>query len=123
MKMTSLDAPSHPLVEVLTEQFAALIEKGLVDVVLDDSGDTVEVQTDEWTLSLTGWPIRSAFVAIDAITETDAEHRAGLAGALGPRDLAALTAANEAVGDQIALQLRASGDGLSIVLAGMIAGS
>jgi hypothetical protein len=121
--MTSLESPSHPLVEVLTEQFALLIEKGLVDVVFDESADTVEVQTDEWTLSLTGWPIRMAFVAIDAVTETDAEHRAGLAGALGPRDLAALTTANESVDDQIASQLRASGDGLSIILAGMIASS
>ena len=118
--MAGLDIPVHPLVDVFNEQFASLIETGAVDVVLDAEEDAVEIQSDEWTLHLDGWPIRSAFVALDSITDTEAEHRLALSAALGPRDIAALTASNDALDGDIARSLIDSGDGLSRSLAAII---
>jgi hypothetical protein len=107
---------------VLTEHFAALIERGAIDVVLDVEGDAVEIQADEWTLHFDGWPLRSAFVALDTITDIEVEHRAALNAALGPRDLAALTASDRALGGDIARGLIDSGDGASRSLAALLAG-
>ena len=118
--MAGLDIPVHPLVEVLTEHFASLIEAGAVDVVRAIEEDAVEIQSDEWTLHIDGWPIRSAFIAIDSATDSASEHRAALAAALGPRDLAALTASNGALNGEIARGLIESGDGLSQSLAAII---
>jgi hypothetical protein len=120
MAMAGLDLPVHPLVDVLNEQFAGLIERGAIDIVVDIEGDAVEIQSDEWTLHFDGWPLRSAFIALDTITDTEAEHRLALNAALGPRDVAALSASNEALDGEIVRSLLNSGDGASRTLAELL---
>lgn len=118
--MAGLEVPVHPLVDVLTAQFASLIEAGNVDIVHDLEHDAVEIQSDEWTLILEGWPIHNAFVALDTLTDSDALHRVALNGALGIRDFAALTHANQQLEGSIARALVSSGDGVSRILAELI---
>lgn len=120
--MTSLEVPNHPLVEVLADTFASLVDSGSVDIVHEAESDAVELQSDEWTLHIGGWPIEFAWIALDAPTESDAEHRRALNAALGPRDLAALGSANDMLAGALGRGLIQTGDGVSRVLAEMIEG-
>lgn len=120
MTMAVPDGPTQSLVEILSAKFATLIDVGDVDIVSDRDQDSIEIQSDEWTIIIEGWPIRNAFVALDTLTDSDASHRVALDGALDHRDLAALTSANQQLEGAIARGLLASGDGVSVVLAEMI---
>lgn len=115
--MTSLEIPVHPLVEILTDAFASLIESGRVDVVHETGSDVVELQADEWTLHLAEWPIRYAFIALDTVSDSDAEHEQVLNAALGPRDLAALRASDTVLEGALKRGLTQTTDGVSHVLA------
>ncbi len=63
--MPTLDAPEHPLSVILRAAFAPQLESGDVDLVVLDAGSAFEVQADEWTLRLEGWPVAAGFIALD----------------------------------------------------------
>lgn len=121
--MPSLDPADHPLVGALQEAFGALVAEGAVDIVMvedDAEQDAVEVQADEWTLHLEGWPVGTAWIALDADVSSPEEYRSTLEGALSEEDLAALSELDEALAGDIARSLAESGDELSIALAAMV---
>jgi len=120
--MTSLDAPEHPLQEILSTSFADLIERGAVELVLLTGEDAIEVQADEWTLHIGGWPIRLAFIALDDEPGTDEERAGALNAALGPQDLASLRDTDAGLDEQLSDALRASRDPLSVALAAILRG-
>jgi len=113
--MTTPEYPDHPLLTPLAAAFAALIDNGVVDVVREDD-DSIEIQADEWTIHLEGWPIHLAFVALDEDPDSEDEQIRALTAALGPRDLAALREADEQVEGAILDALAASRDPLSQTL-------
>ncbi len=101
--------------------FATLIETGEIDIATApdiEAGET-EVQADDWTLHLEGWPIAMAWIAIDHEPDP-AEHRAALDATLDHRELAAMRDADRHLEGALVARLRASGDELSSRLADVL---
>jgi len=119
--MTSLEVPVHPLVEILTEAFASLIESDRVDVVYEAGSDSVELQADEWTLHIAEWPIRYSFIALDTPSDSDTEHEMALQATLGPRDLAALRVTDRELDGALRQSLLQTSDEVSHTLSRLIA--
>ena len=119
--MPSHDVPDHPLGLILEEAFAAQLESGEVDLVALRDSQEFEIQADEWTLHLAGWPVTVAFIALDEEPPTFAERRAALDAALDSQHMAGLRHANLLLNDAIVAALEDSGDELSAVLASVIA--
>ncbi len=119
--MPSLDPPNHPLAAILRDAFTSQLEAGEVDLVLSEHDTTFEIQADEWTLRLEGWPVTFAFIAVDEEPPSLPEFQAVLDAALDAPHLAGVRHANLLLHNAIAAALEASGDQLSILLAQAIA--
>lgn len=122
--MPSLDGASHPLLAALQEAFGPLVEDDLVDLSTDeedDGQDAFEVQADDWTLFVEGWPLHNAWLAIDDDTGAPEQFRTALEGTFSERDLEALEALNQDLQGELARVLNDSADGLSMALAAMLA--
>ncbi|MGN6032183.1 MAG: hypothetical protein ACTHQE_11015 [Thermomicrobiales bacterium] len=100
--------------------FADRIAAGEVDVVDLPDERAVEIQADEWTLHLEGDPIVFAFVAIEQEPEGADELAGALRTTIAPDDLATLRVLDAELDGTLSLQLAASGDALSGVLAGLL---
>jgi hypothetical protein len=121
--MPSLDPADHPLVGALQEAFGPLVSDGNVDIVTieeDAEQDAYEVQADDWTLFIEGWPVHHAWIALDADPGSPELYRTSLESVLNEDDLSALSNLDEAVAGDVARALVESGDGLSVALAAMI---
>lgn len=121
--MPSLDGADHPLVSALQEAFGALVEDELVDIVPledDDTQDAVEVQADDWTLFVEGWPLTNAWIALEEDVTSPEALRTALESALSQRELEALESLDTALSGDLAAALTNSGDELSIALAAML---
>lgn len=122
--MPSLDAADHPLVSALQQAFAALVDDESVDIVpveADEEQDAVEVQADDWTLYVEGWPLATAWIALDEDVTSPEALRGALESALDGRALEALEALDTALSGELVTALNESGDELSIALAAMLA--
>ncbi len=107
--MASPDNPEHGLMEALRRSFAVLIEEGEIDLnTLPDAQET-EVQADSWTLHLEGWPITTAWIAIDQEPVSPKEQRAALDATFDHRELAALRDADRRLDEALLTCLRESG--------------
>ncbi len=115
--MASLDALGHPLIEILQLAFADLIERGDVDVVVMPEANEFEVQGDDWTLHLEGWPVNVAWIALDETPVSHGEQMAALDATLGSAEMAALRDADRQLQGRLTDGLADSGDGLSQALA------
>lgn len=120
--MPSLDAADHPLVAALRDAFATLVEDESVDIVPTDDTDenAVEVQADDWTLFVEGWPVATAWIALDEDVASPEALRTALESALGQRELEALESLDTALSGDLASALTRSGDELSIALAALL---
>lgn len=120
--MPSLDAADHPLVTALRDAFATLVEDESVDIVPTDDTDenAVEVQADDWTLFVEGWPVATAWIALDEDVASPEALRTALESALGQRELEALESLDTALSGDLASALTRSGDELSIALAALL---
>lgn len=121
--MPSLDGADHPLVSALHRAFAALVEDESVDIVPsedDDDQDAVEVQADDWTLFVAGWPVTTAWIALDEDVTSPEALRTALESVLGQHELQALEAFDSSLSGDLADALTASGDELSIALAALL---
>jgi hypothetical protein len=121
--MPSLDAADHPLVGALQDAFGGLVADGAVDIVTleeDAEQDACEVQADDWTLFIEGWPVHQAWIALDSDVASPEQLRTSLESALSETDIRALTELDEALAGDVARALVESGDELSIALAAMI---
>lgn len=121
--MPSLDGAEHPLISALQDAFGSLVEEEKVDIVTveeDQEQDACEVQADDWTLFAEGWPIASAWIAIDDDVASPDQFRTTLERVLGPRDLQAMRDLNTALEGEFATVLSESGDELSIALGALI---
>lgn len=116
------DTTGHPLRDALRLAFASLIETGEIDLAIppDAVNDETEVQADDWTLHLEGWPIATAWIAIDQEPDSAAERRAALDATLDHRELAALRDADRRLEGALVARLRTSGDDLSALLADLL---
>jgi len=122
--MPTHDAPDHPLALILRKAFVSELESGDVDLVsYEDGGWVFEVQADEWTLRLEGWPVSSGFIALDEEPPTLPERRAALDAAVDNQYLAGLRQANTLLDGAIVAALEDSGDELSGLLAELLAES
>lgn len=120
--MPTHDAPDHPLAAALRRAFASGLEAGDVDLVsFRDGGFAFEVQADEWTLRLEGWPVTSGFIALDEEPPTSTERQAALDAALDNQYLANLRRADELLDGALVAALEDSGDELSVLLARLLA--
>jgi len=119
--MPSLDPPNHPLAAILRDAFTSQLEAGEVDLVLSEHDTTFDIQADEWTLRLEGWPMTAAFIALDEEPPSLPERQAVLDAALDAPHLSGVRRANLLLHNAIAAALEASGDQLSILLAQAIA--
>ncbi|MBA2247209.1 MAG: hypothetical protein H0W23_03700, partial [Chloroflexia bacterium] len=81
----------------------------------------IDVQADDWTLHLEGWPIATAWIAIEQEPESAAAQQAALATTFGHRELAALRNADRRLEGALVARLRTSGDELSARLADLLA--
>ncbi|HWV35030.1 MAG TPA: hypothetical protein VNZ55_05310 [Thermomicrobiales bacterium] len=118
------DIADHPLIASLHDAFGDLVEDGIVDIVSgDESGEPAicEVQADTWTLVLEGWPLESAWIAIDDDVSDVESGRAALESTLDRRELVAMIALDDSLTGSLTNSLRDSGDDLSVALAEMIA--
>lgn len=121
--MPSLDPADHPLVGALQEAFGGLVAENAVDIVTieeDAEQDACEVQADDWTLFIEGWPVSQAWVALDTDVVSPEEFRSTLESVFSEEDLAALVQLDEALAGDVARALTESGDELSVALASMI---
>ncbi len=119
MRGSDPDRSSNPLIDALHLAFAALIETGEIDITTppDAGEDETEVQADDWTLHLEGWPIATAWIAIDQEPESAVAQQAALATTFDHRELAALRDADRRLEGALVTHLRTSGDELSARLA------
>jgi hypothetical protein len=121
--MPSLDPADHPLVSALQDAFGSLVSEGDVDIVTveeDAEQDACEVQADDWTLFIEGWPVHQAWIALDTDPGSPELYRTSLENALNKHDLSALSHLDEALAGDVARALAESGDGLSVALAAML---
>jgi len=118
--MAILDIPDHPLAETLHLAFAVLIGAGDVDVNTLPDAEETEVQADDWTLHLEGWPLTTAWIAIDQEPVSPKEQLTALEGMLDQQDRAAMRGADRRLGGALLTCLRESGDDLSVMLAGLL---
>lgn len=119
--MPTHDAPDHPLATILRDAFAPQLESGEVDLVIESGQSGFEIQADEWTLHLEGWPVSAAFIALDEEPVAVAERKVALDAALDNQHLAALRQANASLHNALSAALENSGDMLSALLADLIA--
>ncbi len=119
--MPTHDAPQHPLAVILNAAFAPQLDSGDVDLVVFDAGSAFEIQADEWTLRLEGWPVAAGFIALDDEPASLIERQAALDAALDDRHLAGLRHTNVLLDDAIVAVLEDSGDELSAILSRLIA--
>lgn len=120
--MPTHDAPDHPLAVILRTAFGPQLESGEVDlVVYREDGSACEIQADEWTLRLEGWPVTGGFLALDEEPLSLTERRAALDAAIDDQHLAGLRQANSLLDNAIVAALEDSGDELSALLAQFIA--
>lgn len=105
------------MVTILTVAFADLIERGDADVAVMPEADEFEVQGDDWTFHLEGWPLTVAWIALDESPSSQSERLAALDAALGPAERAALREADRRLQGALISALVDSGDGLSEALA------
>lgn len=116
--MTSeADAQPNALLAALRAAFAAALKSGEVDIADDAAADEVDVFADDWTLHLEGWPLTTAWFALDDDPVSPAEQRAALAAALSRGGLAALRDADARLDGALTATLAESGDTLSMTLA------
>lgn len=121
--MPSLDTADHPLVGALHVAFSTLVSEGTIDIVVveeDAEQDACEVQADDWTLFIEGWPVHQAWIALDVDVDAPEQLRTALESALTEQDIRALTELDEALAGDVARALVDSGDELSMALAAMI---
>lgn len=120
--MPSLDAAGHPLVAALQDAFTTLVDDESVDIVPTDNTDedAVEVQADDWTLFVEGWPVTTAWIALDEDVVSPEALRTALESALGQRELEAMESLDTALSGDLASALTSSGDELSIALAALL---
>ena len=104
------------MIGALTTAFAPAIDAGTVDIVQESATADIEVQADHWTIVLPIDPTQPAFVALDVVTESDAEHRAALDAAFGAADLDQLRAANAMLEGALAARMTLSPDRLAVLL-------
>ncbi len=121
--MPAHEVPRHELTELLEITFASLVEQGEVDVVADLAPSEFEVQADEWTLHLEGWPLAAGFLVLDDEPTSDVERRNALDAALDSSHLAAMRQLNRSTDGAIAAVLVDSGDPISTLLAILLAES
>ena len=114
--MPTHEVPRHDLMLLLGDTFASLIDKGEVDVVANREFSEFDVESDEWTLHLEGWPLIAGFIALDDEPATDSGRRVALDAALDSRHLAALRQLDRALGGALTAVLEDSGDALSGLL-------
>lgn len=120
--MPTHDAPDHPLAVILRTAFAAQLESGEVDLLIfRDHVSAFEIQADEWTLRLEGWPVTTGFIALDEEPPSLQERQSALDAAIDDQHLAGLRDANELLDNAIVAALEDSGDELSAILARLIA--
>lgn len=120
--MPTHDAPDHPLAVILRTAFVAQLESGEVDLVMfRDHVSAFEIQADEWTLHLEGWPVTTGFIALDEEPPSFRERQAALDAAIDDQHLAGLREANSLLDSAIVIALEDSGDELSSILAQLIA--
>lgn len=121
--MPSLDPADHPLVGALQEAFGGLVADNAVDIVTieeDAEQDACEVQADDWTLFIEGWPVSQAWIALDTDVASPEEFRSTLESVFSEEDIVALTNLDEALAGDVARALTESGDELSVALASII---
>ena len=117
------DRSGHPPRDALQLAFAALIETGEINLATppDAGKDETEVQADDWTLHLEGWPITIAWIAVDQEPDSAAEQRAVLDATFDHRSREALRDADRRLEGALVARLRTSGDELSARLADLLA--
>ena len=120
--MTTIEPGGNPLATALHEAFDDLIDRDFVSVVMDEDDGAVEVQADEWTLHVSGWPVESAWVAIDDEPAGQQERLAALDAALAEDGVSALRDADHRLGGTLVAGLRSSQDPMSMALADVLAG-
>lgn len=121
--MPSLDGADHPLISVVQEAFNILVQDQSVDIVqVEDeaSQDACEVQADDWTLFLEGWPLEESWIAIDDDVSGPEQLRTALEGTLDERAIEAMQSLDAALSGAFVTALTESGDEISIALAAMI---
>lgn len=119
--MPAHEVPRHDMTELLDAAFAELVEQGEVDVVSDLAPAEFEVQADEWTLHLEGWPLKSGFLVLDDEPLDDGERRNALDAALDSRHVAAIRKLNISTDGAVAAVLIESTDAISTLLASLLA--
>lgn len=120
--MTTLEPGEHPLVAALQEAFRELIDGQLVDLVTGEAEDAIEMQADEWTLHLSGWPVQSAWVALDEEPSGEQERLLAVDAALAEEEVSALRDADHRLDGALVTALRGSHDPVSMALADVLAG-
>jgi hypothetical protein len=121
--MPSLHAAEHPLVSALQESFGARVADGAVDIVtLEDDAeqDACELQADDWTLFIEGWPVHQAWIALDSEPDSPEALRTTLEAALDESDIRALTDLDQKLSGDVSRALNESSDEISMALAAML---
>lgn len=116
------DADSRPnaLLAALRAAFAAALKSGEVDLSEDVTAGEVDIFADDWTLHLEGWPLTTAWFALDDDVVSPVEQRAALSAALSRGGLAALRDADARLAGALTDALASSDDSLSATLAAML---
>ncbi len=115
--MTSLADLAGALHEALHSHLRA----GDFDLESNDAVGSVEVTTDDWTLTFEGFPETPvAYISVDNEPDEPAEYERAVHDAIRPAEMRALQAANSASGGAISAALGASGDPFSEFLGGVV---
>lgn len=118
--MTAPDPLQHRLLAVLQAAFQDLRDRGDIDVVGGSGANEIEIQADAWTLVLEGWPLASAWIALDETPSSHAEQMAALAAAITRPERTTLRDADRHLDGAVIAALARSGDPLSEALARLL---
>ncbi|MDQ2682739.1 MAG: hypothetical protein M3Y37_04370 [Chloroflexota bacterium] len=109
------------LTGALHEALHAHLRASDFDLESNEAAGSVEVTTDDWTLTFEGFPETPvAYISVDNEPDEPVEYERAVHDAIRPAEMRALQAANAASGGAIASALATSGDPFSEYLGGVV---
>ncbi len=108
------------MAEAIAAELNGILDADAFDVIIGEAGPFADIATDTWTLRIEGSPVTAAWLSIDDEPEDTERRRAARAAAMPPSTDQALAKADQQLNGALLAALVASGDPLSLDLAGAI---
>jgi hypothetical protein len=108
------------MAETIAAELNDVLDADAFDVIIGEAGPFADIATDSWTLRIEGSPVTTAWLSIDEEPEDQEQLAAARRSAMPLSTDRALANADQRLGGAFHQALTASGDPLSLDLAGAI---